>query len=47
MFVDRLPPTLLLHLPEPVMQEQDRVWNLFTPMELSYRTTRGIIRVTI
>jgi hypothetical protein len=45
-FLDRLPPTLLLHLPEPVTQEQDRVWDLFARMELSYRTTRGTMRTT-
>jgi hypothetical protein len=44
-FLDRLPPTLLLHLPAPVTQEQDLVWELFTPMELSYLTTRGMMRV--
>lgn len=43
--LDRLPPTLLLHLPEPITQKEDQVWRLFEPMELAYRTTRGMIRV--
>jgi hypothetical protein len=44
-FLDRLPPTLLLHLPAPVTQGQDLVWQLFAPMELSYLTTKGTRRV--
>jgi hypothetical protein len=44
-FLDRLPPTLLLHLPALVTQGQDLVWQLFAPMELSYLTTKGTRRV--
>jgi hypothetical protein len=41
LILDRMPPVLLLHLPQPISEEEEAVWKLLEPVDLTYESSRG------